>query len=204
MKNLKIIILLLGGLLVLGSLSSCSDDNNETTPEMSKAASAKVEYVVTLSQSVLDASAVTVYYFDSNGQQAQETVTTSLWTKTVNFATLPAKAGFSVQPALKDQPSKEVYDIEASGQIKIIVLDQKSSNFGNPYVGNKLVVKGQLGPDYLGQFLSRISTLLNEGKAIGADGSISDTAITWGGNAEGNDPNRDIGISSYGATGKTR
>ena len=207
MKNLKIMSLLLGGLLAFGGLSSCGSDNDdkeEPIPDVSKAASAKVEYVVTLNQSVLDASAVTVYYIDSNGQQAQETITTATWTKTVNFATLPAKAGFSVQPALKGQPSKEEYDIEASGEIKIIVLDQKGSTFGNPYEGTKLVVKGQLGPDYVGQYLTRISNVLHEGKAIGADGSITDTAITWGGNAESDDPNRDTGISSDGAIGTTR
>ena len=206
MKNLKIMSMLLGGLLALGSLSSCGgdSDSDDDAPEAPKAASAKAEYVVSLGQDLLNAATVTIYYLDSNGQQAQETVTSTTWTKTVSFASLPAKAGFSVQPALKGQPSQEEYVIEASGQVKINVLDQKGSSFGNPYVGEKLVVRGQLGPDYLGQYLTRISTLLHEGKAIGADGTITNIAISWGGNAGSDDPNRETGISTEGATGTTR
>jgi hypothetical protein len=86
----------------------------------------------------------------------------------------------------------------------ITVIDQKGNTFGSPFVGSKLEVKGQLGPDYLGQYLTRISTRLFEAKAIAADGTISDTTITWGGNADDNDPNRDTEVTSEGATGTTR
>ena len=191
---------LLGGLMVLGSLSSCSDDE----PEGQKATSAKAEYVVNLSQDLLSACTVTVYYIDSDGQQVQETVTSSPWTKTVTFATLPANAGFSVQPMLKGEPSQEKYIIEASAQMIVTVLDQHGATLGEPYVGNKKEVKGQLGPDYLGQYLTRISTRVLEAKAISADGTISDTTIDWGGNAGDEDPNINTGISSEGASGTTR
>ena len=208
MKNLKIMSMLLGGLLALGSLSSCgSDDDEDTpepTPEVMKAASAKAEYVVSLCQDLLSAASVTIYYIDSNGQQAQETVTSPTWTKSVTFSTLPAKAGFSVQPSLKGNPTLEEYAIEATGQINVIVLDQRGDTFGSPYAGSMQEVKGQLGPDYLGQYLTRISSRLFEAKAIGADGSITDTTITWGGNAENDDPNRDTEVTTDGATGETR
>ncbi|MBQ3632236.1 MAG: hypothetical protein II949_13545 [Prevotella sp.] len=210
MKNLKIMNMLLGGLLVLGSLASCggSDDNDDPTPtpqpDVLKATSATAEYVVNLNQGLLDAATVTIYYIDGNGQQAQETATTTTWTKTVSFAALPTQAGFSVQPQLKGAPSQEAYTIEADGKMTVTVLDQKGATFGNPYVGNKLEAKGQLGPDFLGQFLTRISTRLLEAKAISADGSITDTAITWGGNADNDDPNRDTEVSTDGATGTTR
>ena len=36
------------------------------------------------------------------------------------------------------------------------------------------------------------------------DGTITDTTIIWGGNAEGDDPNRDTEVSNDGATGTTR
>ena len=206
MKNLKIMSMLLGGLLALGSLASCggSDDNEEPTPEVLKATSAKAEYVVNLSQELLDAATVTIYYIDANGQQAQETVTATTWTKTVSFAALPTQAGFSVQPALKGAASQESYTIEADGKMTVTLLDQKGATFGNPYVGSKLEVKGQLGPDYIGQYLTRISTRLCEAKALAADGTITDTAITWGGNADSDDPNRDTEVTSDGATGTTR
>ena len=67
---------LLGGLLALGSLCACggSDSNDEPeptpAPEVAKATSAAVAYVVNLSQSLLDAATVTIYYIDANGQQA--------------------------------------------------------------------------------------------------------------------------------------
>lgn len=206
MKNLKIMSMLLGGLLALGSFTACgSDDNDEPTPvEVPKAASATVKYVVNLSQDLLKASTVTIYFIGSDGQQAQETAITPTWTKTVTFATLPAKAGFSVQPQLKGAPSQEAYTIEADGKMTVTVLDEKGGTFGSPYESGKLEVKGQLDPDYLGQFLTRISTRLLEAKAISADGNITDTAITWGGNADNDDPNRDTEVATDGATGTTR
>lgn len=206
MKNLKIMSMLLGGLLTLGSLASCGggSDNDEDVPEVMKATSATAEYVVNLSRNLLDAATVTIYYLDANGQQAQETVTSSPWTKTVNFTSLPAQAGFSVQPRLKAEPLQEEYTIEADGKMNVTVLDQKGSTIGNPFVGSKLEVKGQLGPDYLGQYLTRIGSRLHEAKAIAADGTITDTTIIWGGNAEGDDPNRDTEVSNDGATGTTR
>ena len=202
MKNLKIMSMLLGGLLALGSITACSSNDDE--PEIMKPTGAKVEYVVNLSQDLLNAVTVTIYYLDANGQQAQETVTSSPWTKTVNFTSLPAQAGFSVQPRLKAEPLQEEYTIEADGKMNVTVLDQKGSTIGNPFVGSKLEVKGQLGPDYLGQYLTRIGSRLQEAKAIAADGTFSDITIIWGGNAEGDDPNRDTEVSNDGATGTTR
>ena len=202
MKHLKIMSMLLGGLLALGSLTACGGSEDE--PEVSKAASAKAEYMVTLSPDLLNAATVTIYYIGSDGQQAQETVTSSPWTKSVSFASLPTQAGFSVQPTLKGEPSEEEYTIEADGKMNVTVLDQKGSTIGNPFVGSKLEVKGQLGPDYLGQYLTRIGSRLQEAKAIAADGTITDTTIIWGGNADNDDPNRDTEVTSEGATGTTR
>jgi len=195
-------------MLLLAALAivSCgsNDDNDEPTPEVLKATSAQAEYVVNLSRDLVDAATVTIYYIGSDGQQAQETASATTWTKTVSFATLPTQAGFSVQPRLKGEPSQEEYTIEADGKMTITVLDQKGATFGTPFVGSKLEVKGQLGPDYLGQYLTRISTRLFEAKVIAVDGTIGDTTITWGGNADNDDPNRDTEVTNDGATGTTR
>ena len=202
MKNMKIMSQLLGGLLVLGSLVSCGSDDE---PEVKTPTSARAEYMVNLSQDLLDVATVTIYYIDSNGQQAQETVTSTPWTKIVSIATLPVPAvGFSVQPQLKGEPSKDSYIIEADGKITITVLDKKGATYGEPYVGSKLEVKGLLGPDFLGQFLTRVSLRLSEAKTIAADGTISDVIIAWGGNSDNDDPNRDTEMTSDGATGTTR
>ena len=200
MKNLKIMSVLLGSLMALGSLSSCGDDE----PEVMKPASAKAEYVVNLSQDLLDAATVTIYYIDGNGEQAQETATATTWTKSVSFASLPTKAGFSVQPALKGEPTQEEYAIEATGQMTVTVLDQKGYTLGRPFVGSKQEVKGLLGPDFLGQYLTRIGVRVQQSKAVAADGTLTDTTIVWGGNADNDDPNRDTEVTNDGATGTTR
>ena len=200
MKNLKIMSVLLGSLMALGSLSSCGDDE----PEVMKPASAKAEYVVNLSQDLLDAATVTIYYIDGNGEQAQETATATTWTKSVSFASLPTKAGFSVQPALKGEPTQEEYAIEATGQMTVTVLDQKGYTLGRPFVGSKQEVKGLLGPDFLGQYLTRIGVRVQQSKAVAADGTLTDTTIVWGGNADNDDPNRDTEVNTGGATGTTR
>ena len=202
MKNLKIMSMLLGGLLALSSITACSSNDDE--PEIMKPTGAKVEYVVNLSPDLLNAATVTIYYINANGQQVPEIATTTPWTKTVTFATLPAKAGFSVQPMLKGELSQEEYDIEADGKMTITVLDQKGDTFGSPFVGSKLELKGQFGPEYLGQYMTRIGGRLYEAKAIAADGTFSDTTINWGGNADSDDPNRDTEMTSDGATGTTR
>ena len=207
MKYSKLISLFMAALTFM----SCggSDDGDEPTPEVLKATCAKAEYVVNLSQNLLDAATVTIYYIDSNGQQAQENATSTIWTKAVSITSLPAKAGFSVQPLLKGEPTQEEYTIEADGKMTVTVLDQKgaplSSGTGTGlYTGSKLEVKGQLGPDFLGQYLTRISGRLQDAKAIAADGSFSETTINWGGNADANDPNRDTEVTTGGATGTTR
>lgn len=201
MKSLKIMNMLLGGLLAFGSLISCGGDDE---PELLTAKSAKAQYVVNLSQDLLDAASVTIYYIGSDGKQAQETVTSTTWTKTVTFTTLPVQAGFSVQPTLKNEPSQEEYIIEADGKMTVTILDQHNATLGDPFTSQLKQVQGQLGPDYLGQYLTRISGRLSEGKAIAADGSISDTTINWGGNSENDDPNRDTEVTTEGATGTTR
>jgi len=202
MKYSKLISLFMAALTFM----SCggSDDGDEPTPEVLKATSARAEYVVNLSQELLDAATVTIYYIDASGQQAQETATSTSWKKAVGFATLPAQAGFSVQPRLKGEPSQEEYIIEADGMMTVTLLDQKGAAFGTPYAGTKLEVKGQLGPDYLGQYLTRISSRLCEAKDISGNGIISDTTITWGDNADTDDPNRDTEVTTGGATGTTR
>ena len=60
MKNLKIMSMLLGGLLALGSLASCGGDDDNDEPEVLKATSARAEYVVNVSQDLLNVATVTI------------------------------------------------------------------------------------------------------------------------------------------------
>ena len=205
MKNLKIMTMLLGGLMALGSLTACGgDDNNEPQPEKLAATSARVEYQLGVSQDLLDAAILTVYYIGDNGQQAQENLSQTSWTKAVSIAALPSQAGFSLQARLKGELSKEEYTIEATGKMTITVLDQKGSTFGQPLGGQALSLQGVIGPEYLGQYFTRLGLRIQEAKSVAQSGTITNTTIEWGGNADADDPNRDTGVSSDGASGITR
>lgn len=191
--------------LFLLSLVSCgSDDDATPMPESKKASATRAEYTVSVSQDLLNAATVTVYFIDANGQQAQATLTQTTWSKSVSLSALPTQAGFIVVPQLKGAPTAEEYNIEVIGQMKLTVLDQNGEAFETPFVGNLLDVKGVLGSDYLGQYLMRISNRVQQAKIIAEDGTINDTSIDWGGNAGDVDPNVNTGISSEGASGTTR
>ena len=67
--------MLLGGLMVLGSLTACGgDDSTDTppTPPAKVATTLKADYTATVSQQLLDVATVTVRYIGENGQVAQE------------------------------------------------------------------------------------------------------------------------------------
>lgn len=205
MKNLKMMSMLLGGLMALGSLTACGGgDDDEPQPEKLTATSARAEYQLSVSQDLLDAASLTVYYIGDNGQQAQENLSQTAWTKAVSVAALPSQAGFSLQARLRGEPSKEEHTIEATGKMTITVLDQKGAAFGRPFVGQGLSLQGVLGPERQGQYLTRLALRIRQAKAITRDGAITDATIEWGGNADAGDPNRDTAVSSDGATGTTR
>ena len=193
--------MLLGG-LILGSLTACSSSDDE--PETKKASSARTEYTISVSQDLLNAATVMIYYINDKGAKTQETMTQTTWKKTVNTTTLPTKVGFYVHPQLKGEPTGEEYDIDVTGQMTFTVLDQNNATFDTPFVGEKLEVKGVLGAEYLGQYLTRISNRVQQAKSIAADGKVSESTIDWGGNADGEDQNINTGISDEGASGTTR
>ena len=119
--------MLLGGLLVLGSLTACGggDDSTDTppTPPEKVATSVKVDYSATVSQQLLDVATVTVRYIGENGQVAQEQMSSTTWTKRVNIP-LPAKAGLNIQPTLKGSVADGEYTLSANGQVAYSWLDQ--------------------------------------------------------------------------------
>ena len=130
MKNLKLMSMLFGGLMVLGSLTACGGSDNdepEPTPEPPKptkvVTSLKVVYTATVSQQLIDLSNVVVRYIGENGQVASEQMSSPTWTKTVTMP-LPAKAGMNIQPTLKGSVADGEYTISAKGQMAYSWLDQ--------------------------------------------------------------------------------
>ena len=210
MKNLKIMTMLFGGLLVLGSLTACgggSDDEPEPTPtpepQPTKVlTSVKVDYSATVSQHLLDVSTVTVRYIGENGQVASEQMSSTTWTKTVTIP-LPNKAGLNIQPTLKGDVADKEYTLSAKGQVAYNWLDQDGQQIQAGFTEYTPAMEAVFYADGLGQYLGAITANCQLARAFAKDYSVSDTSITWGGNA-GDDSTQGTGISEEGATGDNR
>jgi hypothetical protein len=209
MKNLKIMSLLLGGLLALGSLTACGGDDDDPeptptppTPTEKVLTSVKTDYTVTVSPQLLDVATVTVRYIGENGQVASEQMTSTTWTKTVTIA-LPAKAGLSIQPTLKGDVAKGEYTLSAKGQMAYTWLDQDGLPLKAGVTEYAPAMEAEFYAEGLGQYLGAITANCLLARAFAKDYSVTDTDITWGGNA-GDDNTQNTGIDNSGATGDGR
>ena len=211
MKNLKIMSMLLGGLLALGSLTACGggdDDEPEPTPTPPPTptekvlTSVKTDYTATVSQQLLDVATVTVRYIGENGQVAQEQMTSTTWTKSVNIP-LPAKAGLNIQPTLKGEVPEGEYTLNAKGQMSYIWLDQDGQQLNAGATEKTPDMEAVFYADGLGQYLNAITATCYLARSFGKDYGVADTSITWGGNADG-DTTQGTGFDNSGATGDGR
>ena len=201
--------MLFGGLMVLGSLTACGGSDNdepEPTPEPPKptkvVTSLKVVYTATVSQQLIDLSNVVVRYIGENGQVASEQMSSPTWTKTVTMP-LPAKAGMNIQPTLKGSVADGEYTISAKGQMAYSWLDQDGQQLQEGLTEYTPALEAVFYADGLGQYLGAITANCQLARAFAKDYSVSDTSITWGGNA-GDDSTQGTGISTDGATGDNR
>ena len=203
--------MLLGGLLVLGSLTACGGGDDSTdapTPPTPPAPSEKVltslrvDYTATVSQHLLDVATVTVRYIGENGQVAQEQMSSTTWTKRVNIP-LPAKAGLNIQPTLKGIVADGEYTLSAKGQVAYSWLDQDGQLLNAGATEKTPDMEAVFYADGLGQYLGAITANCQLARAFAKDYSVTDTSITWGGNA-GDDSTQGTGISNEGATGDNR
>ena len=211
MKNLKIMSMLLGGLLALGSLTACGggdDDEPEPTPTPPPTptekvlTSVKTDYTATVSQQLLDVATVTVRYIGENGQVAQEQMTSTTWTKSVNIP-LPAKAGLNIQPTLKGEVPEGEYTLNAKGQMSYTWLDQDGQHLNAGATEKTPDMEAVFYADGLGQYLNAIIATCYVARSFAKDYGVTDTSITWGGNADG-DTTQGTGIDNSGATGDGR
>jgi hypothetical protein len=206
MKNLKIMSMLLGGLMVLGSLTACGgSDNDEPEPgplPQNNPTSVRVDYTATISQQLLDVATVTVRFIGDNGQVEQEQMSSTTWTKRVNIP-LPAKAGLNIQPTLKGSVADGEYTLSAKGQVAYSWLDQDGKQLNAGATENTPYMEAVFYADGLGQYLGAITANCQLARAFANDYSVTDTSISWGGNA-GDDSTQGIGISNDGATEDNR
>ena len=207
MKNLKIMSMLLGGLLALGSLTACGggdDDEPEPTPTPPPTptekvlTSVKTDYTATVSQQLLDVATVTVRYIGENGQVASEQMSSTTWTKSVNIP-LPAKAGLNIQPTLKGAVAEGEYILSAKGQVAYSWLDQDGQQLSSGGTEKTPVMEAVFYADGLGQYLNAITATCFVARSFAKDYGVADTSISWGGNADG-DTTQGTGIDNTGAT----
>ena len=211
MKNLKIMNMLLGGLLALGSLTACgggSDSSDEPTPPPTPPTpekvltSVKVDYTATVSQQMLDVADVTVRFVGENGQVASEQMTSTTWTKSVTIP-LPAKAGMNIQPTLKGVVPSGDYALSADGQMAYVWLDQNGELLRAGGTERTRSLSAQFYADGIGQYLGAIAANCQVARAFGKDYDVVTTDVIWGGNA-GEDSTQGTGISDDGATDDNR
>lgn len=211
MKNLKIMSMLLGGLLALGSLTACGGGDDDDTPEPTPTpptptekvlTSVKTDYTATVSQQLLDVATVTVRYIGENGQVASEQMTSTTWTKSVTIP-LPAKAGLNIQPTLKGAVAEGEYILSAKGQVAYSWLDQDGQQLSAGSTEKTPEMEAVFYADGLGQYLGAITATCYVARSFAKDYGVADTSITWGGNA-GDDTTQGTGIDNTGATGDGR
>lgn len=211
MKNLKMMSILLGGLLALGSLTACGGGDDDDTPEPTPTpptpaekvlTSVKTDYTATVSQQLLDVATVTVRYIGENGQVASEQMSSTTWTKSVNIP-LPAKAGLNIQPTLKGAVVEGEYILSAEGQVAYSWLDQDGQQLSSGGTEKTPVMEAVFYADGLGQYLNAITATCFVARSFAKDYGVADTSISWGGNTDG-DTTQGTGIDTTGATGAGR
>lgn len=97
------------------TLTSCgSDDDKKDEPQQPK--DKTIKYVVTaqFDQILLDICDITANYKDASGQNAQEKVTSTTWTKTINPTSLPIQMAVNfVYKVKEDKLTQDKYDFSA-------------------------------------------------------------------------------------------
>ena len=195
-QNLKIMSMLLGGLLVLGSFTVCgSDSDDDPAPQPT---SLRVDYSATVSQQLLDVATVTVRYIGENGQVASEQMVSTTWTKSVTMA-LPGKAGMNIQPTLKGSVGEGEYTLSVQGQMGYAWLDQDGAQLRTADAVRTRAFEAVFYADGLGQYLGAIAANCQLARTFATDFTVATTTIGWGGNA-GDDSTQGTGISNEGAT----
>ena len=211
MKIQKIMNMLLGGLMVLGSLTACGGGNDDPVPapkqnqpesQTNDQISLKVEYTATVSQQLLDIATVTVRYIGENGQVVSEQMTSTTWTKMVNIA-LPAKAGMDILPTLKGAVSNGEYTLAAKGRMTYTWLDQNGQQIQAGHTEETPDMEAVLNANGLGQYLGAIAANCQLARAFNKDYTVTETEGNWGGNAADDNTQR-TGISDEGATDDNR
>ena len=111
----KISFCLLALLCGTVALNSCGSDKDEpkVTPKLT------ATYTLTMTEDVLNAANIIVYYKGDNGADKFEPVTTTSWSKKVTTKNFPAQMGFMIAVSTKEESSlaKDTYSLGMEGSI---------------------------------------------------------------------------------------
>lgn len=157
------------------TFTSCgSDDNKKDEPEQPKDKTVKYVMTAQFDQALLDICDITANYKDASGKNAQEKVTSTTWTKTINPTSLPIQMGVNfVYTAKEDKLTQDKYSFSA-------VLTHVGQAFGGtPRQSSETLMMCS------GQTKERIIELFNKrsqytyGMYIDTDGTITEKAPTF-------------------------
>jgi hypothetical protein len=109
----------------------------------------------------------------------------------------------NIQSSPKGSIADGEYTLSAQGQMAYSWLDQDGQQLRAGSTEQVPSMEAVFYADGLGQYLGAITANCQLARAFAKDYSITDTAITWGGNA-GDDSTQSIDISDEGATGDNR
>jgi hypothetical protein len=190
---------MLGGLMVLGILAACSNNDNEVYPNRVPT-SVKVDYKATVSQQLLDVATVMVRYIDENGHTAIEKMTSTTWAKSV-IISLSGKAGLNIVPTLKSGISEGEYTLEAKGEMTYNWIENGMLLWNGTTVSTPLM-EGVFYASSIGAYLNAIASKCQVARAFTTDYGVNNATITIGTN--GDESTQNTGISDEGATDDNR
>ena len=156
------------------TFTSCGSDDKKDEPEQPKDKTVKYVMTAQFDQALLDICDITANDKDASAKNAQEKVTSTTWTKTINPTSLPIQMGVNfVYTAKEDKLTQDKYSFSA-------VLTHVGQAFGGtPRQSSETLMMCS------GQTKERIIELFNKrsqytyGMYIDTDGTITEKAPTF-------------------------
>ena len=165
--------------LLAAAFIACSDDDDNNGGNNDGKETASFTYEFKTNQTVLDMADVTIRYMDTDSTQYEETLTDTVWTKTLTADHWDAIAAFQVEWTLKA-------DFEA--------VEGENYEIANAYICSAKALKGEdvfsskthnldgsmtIEGDKLVEFFAD-GIACSHADRIDAAGNVTDTEITWG------------------------
>ena len=163
--------------LLAAAFIACSDDDDNNGGNNEGKETASFTYEFKTNQTVLDIAEVTIRYANADSMYV-ETLTDTVWTKTLTADHWDVTAGFQVEWALKAdfENTAESYEIANAYTCSAKALKGEGVvDFKNHQDSEKMTIGADKIVEY---FADRI--VCSHADRIDAAGKVTDTEITWG------------------------